>query len=543
MATIAHANEWMYTSGETAPVWVHDMPFSKYPRFESLSQDVSTDVCVVGSGIAGISTAYELITRGKRVTMIEARNVLSGESGRTSGHLSNALDDGYTAIAKKHGAEKATVAADSHTWAIDRAADIVNKLKLDCEFRYLPAIEISQYPRGDPKHDREVGMLRDEVDAATKAGVNVSFREGLAVHGWDGEIDQRDGALFIGQATFHPTKYMVGMLEWLKKHPNFQCFTHTRMATIDEKDHVQVRTTNGYTITASDVVEATCIPIQKLSIVAELEYMRTYCIAIRVPKDYIEDCLIYDQGDPYKYIRFTNCDNNDDYLVIGGCDHKVGQDQVEGRFQELETWVRDRFTRAGCVDYKWSGQIFEPVDYMAFIGKNQGMNHSYVVTGDSGNGLTHGILAGKLIADEIEGRENKWASLYNPKRLTSIAKSAAAMLEHDLQINTQYKRYLQTDIKDIEDLAVGSGGVLNKADTAAPAAVYKDDEGQVHRFSAICPHMKAVLSWNSAEKSWDCPVHGSRFSCDGVCVQGPAKSNLKPLDDFSQSKQQEQEAL
>ncbi|UDD55865.1 hypothetical protein AFCA_003450 [Aspergillus flavus] len=543
MATIARPEQWMNTSGETTPVWVHKMPFSKYPRFETLSHDIKTDVCVVGSGIAGISTAYELITRGKKVTMIEARNVLSGESGRTSGHLSNALDDGYSAIAKKHGKDGAKLAADSHTWAIDRAADIVKKLKLDCEFRYLPAIEISQYPRGDPKHDKEVGVMREEVDAASKAGLHASFREGLAIQGWDGEIDQRDGALFTGQGTFHPTKYMVGMLEWLRNHPNFQCFTHTRMASVEENDLVQVRTANGNTITAKDVVQATCVPIQKLSVIAEMEYMRTYCIAIRVPKNYIEDCLIYDQADAYKYIRFTDCDEHDDYLVIGGCDHKVGQDQVEGRFQELETWVRERFTKAGSVDYKWSGQIFEPVDYMAFIGKNQGMNHTYVVTGDSGNGLTHGILAGKLIADEIEGVQNPWASLYNPGRLTSIAKSLGSMLQHDIQINTQYKRYLQTDIKDIEDLAVGSGGVLNKADLSAPMAVYKDEGGQTHRFSAICPHMKAVLSWNAAEKSWDCPVHGSRFSCDGVCVEGPAKSNLTPLDDFSKTKQQEQEAL
>ncbi|QMW37016.1 hypothetical protein G4B11_000252 [Aspergillus flavus] len=395
------------------------MPSSKYPHFETLSHDVETEVCIIGSGIAGISIAYELIIRGKKVTLIEGRNVLSGESGRTSGHLSNVLDDGYSSIAKKHGQDGANVAADSHTWAIDRVADITKKLKLDCEFRYLPAIKISQYPRGDPKHDKEVGIIREEVDAAMKAGVLASFHDGQAIQGWDGQIDQRDGALFTGQGTFHPTKYMVGMLEWLKEHPNFRCFTLTRMTAIEENGIVQVHTANGNTITATDVVQATCVPTEKLSV--EMKYMRTYCIAIRVPKNYIEDCLIYDQADAYKYIRFTDCDENDDYLVIGGCDHKVGQGHVEGRFQELETWVRERFTKAGSVDYKWSGQIFEPVDYMAFIGENQGMNHTYVVTGDSGNGLTHGILAGKLIADVIDGVENPWAGLYNPKRLPSTA--------------------------------------------------------------------------------------------------------------------------
>lgn len=179
---------------------------------------------------------------------------------------------------------------------------------------------------------------------------------------------------------------------------------------------------------------------------------------------------------------------------------------------------------------------------MAFIGKNQGLNHTYIVTGDSGNGLTHGVLAGRLIADEIMGIDNPWASLYNPHRLSSIAKSLPSMLAHDVQINTQYKRWMKSDIKDIEDLAVGSGGVIKEGLTN-PVAVYKDEQGKAHKFSAVCPHMKAVLNWNDTEKSWDCPVHGSRFSCDGVCVEGPSKANLKPMDSFAQKEQRAQQAI
>ncbi|RAL11229.1 FAD-dependent oxidoreductase [Aspergillus homomorphus CBS 101889] len=543
LATMSdHTHQFMNTSGETDPVWVRHMPYSKYPHFPALEENVETDVCIVGAGIAGISTAYELINRGKRVTMIEARNVLSGESGRTSGHLSNALDDGYIEIQKKHGFEGAKAAADSHTWAIQRVGEISKNLGIDCEYRTLPAYEISQYPRGDSKHDKEISELKEEVELVTKLGLNASYHEGLAVKGWDGAPDQRDAAVFNGQATFHPTKYFVGVLEWLRQQPNFQCFTRTRMMSTEESDLVQVKTFNGYTITATDVVQATCVPLQKLSVIAEMEYMRTYCIAIRVPKGAIEDCLLYDEAEAYKYIRFTECDEKDDYLVVGGCDHKVGQENTGGRFEELETWVRERFTKAGSVDYRWSGQIYEPVDYMAFIGKNQGQHHTYVVTGDSGNGLTHGVLAGKLIADEITGVENSWAQLYNPNRLKSIGKSMPSMLKHDIQINAQYKRWMQSDIKDIEDLAPCTGGVM-KENPAKPIAVYKDDQGKAHKFSAICPHMKAVLSWNDTEKSWDCPVHGSRFSCDGVCIEGPAKANLTPMDEFAKREQRSQEAM
>lgn len=290
-------------------------------------------------------------------------------------------------------------------------------------------------------------------------------------------------------------------------------------------------------ITCQNAVEATVVPLQKLAVIAQMEYERTYCVAIRVPKDSIEDCLLYDEAEEYKYIRFTECDEKDDYLVIGGCDHKVGQEEPTGRFAELEAWVRERFTQAGSVDYAWSGQVFEPVDFMAYIGLNQGKKHTYIVTGDSGNGLTHGAIAGKLIADEIQGIDNPWSKLYSPKRTGSLLKTAGSMLSHDVQINAQYKRFLQSDIKDIEDLEPGSGGVLNPSGKL-PRAIYKDENGQVHEFSAICPHLHGVVCWNRAEKSWDCPVHGSRFSKDGVVICGPSIDNLTPKNQEGKAKQE-----
>lgn len=177
------------------------------------------------------------------------------------------------------------------------------------------------------------------------------------------------------------------------------------------------------------------MPLQKLSVIAEEEYYRTYCIAAHVPKGSVEDCLLYDPAEFYKYVRLTECDAQNDYLVVGDGDHKVGQSNTLAPSSELETWTRENFPQATTIDYKWSGQVFEPVDFMAFIGKNQGKKHIYIVTDDSGNGLTHGVLAGKFIADEITQQPNPWAKLYNPSCLSSIAKSLPSMLSHDLQIN------------------------------------------------------------------------------------------------------------
>ena len=529
------------TSGNNDPVWIHKEPYSNRPKFSKLSKDVQTETCVIGSGIAGISTAYELVNRGIEVVMIEARDVISGESGRTSGHLSSALDASYDEIASKHGSSGAKAAAESHVWATKRVGEISKQLGIECEYRKLPDYEISQYEKSDPKHHEEMEMLQNETKKAKELGLPVHYVEGYAIKGWDGKPDQRDAVVYGEQATFHPTKYMVGVLKWLAQQPNFSCYTHTRMMSIEERGlmskEVRVSTLDGQTITCKNAVEATCIPLQKLSIVAQLEYLRTYCIAIRVPKGSIEDCLINDQAEPYRYIRFTDCDANDDYLVIGGCDHKVGQENEEGRFAELETWVRERFTRAGSVDYKWSGQILESIDQVSLVGLNQGKSHTYVVTGDTGHGLTLGVLAGKLIADEIQGIDNAWGKLYNPKRLPPVS-SLPAMLTHDMQINTQYKRFLQSDIGDIEDLVPGTGGVLN-ASTKKPIAVYKDDKGETTQFSALCPHLKGVVCWNNVEKSWDCPVHGSRFDKDGICVMGPAKAGLPAMDEAGESIQKE----
>lgn len=578
----------MQSSGSTDPVWTHKLPWSKIPEFPSLDKDLETDIAIIGAGIAGISTAYELVRRGKQVTLIEARNVLSGETGRTSGHLTNDLDDGFVEIAKKHGEEGAKQAAASHAWARDRIGEIAKELNIECEYRRLPAYDISQFPVGEKKHDDELQELKEEAEFQRKIGMETRFdvsplsqvslparsiltekmkQPNLTVRGWTSSIDQRGGMVADNQATFHPTKYLVGVLNWLQTQPNFHCYARTRVMDIKEKGiellgmghkTVEIQTENGHTIKAENAIEATCVPLQKLSVITQLEFYRTYCIAVRVPKGSVEDCLLYDNAEEYKYVRLTACDENDDYLVVGGCDHKVGQEETTSRFGELEKWTRSRFPQTKSTDYKWSGQIFEPVDYVGFIGKNQGNDKIYIVTGDSGDGLTHGVLAGRLLADEIEGVKNPWADLYSPKRVASILKSLPSMVGHDLQINAQYKRFLQTDIQDIEDLPRGCGGVLNKVcfaifsllfeptmmltkekkqATQKPVAVYKDENGNVKQFSALCPHLKGVVCWNHVEKSFDCPVHGSRFSKEGICVSGPAKAGLAPADEAGEKEQ------
>ncbi|OCT51909.1 gamma-glutamylputrescine oxidoreductase [Cladophialophora carrionii] len=543
-------NQFMRTSGANDSVWVHLEPYSHRPQFPKLEKDIEADVCIIGSGISGISVAEQCVGLCFGTGTIKLTG-LAGETGRTSGHLASDLDDGYIAIQKAFGREGAQAAAESHDWAIKHVGDVAEELGIDCEYRMLKAYDVSQYPVGTKEHDEDMKELKEEAELASQLGLDFAHDENLKIKGWDGKPDQRGGNIVGRQATFQPTKYLVGVLNWLKKQPNFECYTHTRALRINESGihvplidlhlgpkHVTVTTVDGHAITCHHAVEATVIPLQMLSVVAELEYHRTYCIAIRIPKGSVEDCLIYDTADPYKYIRMTVCDDKDDYMVVGGCDHKVGQEgEWEERYKELEIWTRERFTHAGSVDYKWSGQIFDPVDHNAFIGKNSGNNRIYVITGDSGNGLTHGVLAGRLITDQIQGIDNPWSKAYDPKRKSSILSKLPSMVEHDVQINTQYKRLAHSDIKDVEDLGLDQGGVLNPT-AKGPQAVYKDKNGQIHRMSALCPHLHGVVCWNNDEKSWDCPIHGSRFSPEGLQLCGPAKTALKPFDDSAKARQE-----
>ncbi|KAF9640249.1 FAD dependent oxidoreductase [Lasiodiplodia theobromae] len=560
--SLTPANKALRTTGETDAVWTHSLPYAAYPDFFgrlSPPKDdddvavIEADVCVVGAGMAGVSAAYELVHRGHDVVLVEARDVAAGETGRSSGHLTCVLDGGgMLDDGRKHEGARAAALVESRAWAVRRVGEVAGTLGIDCEYRRLPAYVVSQYARGEEGYEGEVEGLKEEVrKARALMGLEAAYwDDGLAVRGWDGAaVDQRGAAVFGGQAAFHPTKYVVGLLGWLRRQSNFRCYTGARVTSIEESDGevlggmshktVQVSTLDGPIVRCGYAVEATAVPLQNLSIVAEMEYYRTYCIAIRVPKGLLEDCLLYDRADAYKYVRLTPCDELEDYAVVGGCDHKVGQEETEGRFQELEQWFRERFTKAGAVDYSWSGQIWEPADHVGFIGKNPHQKRTFVVTGHSGDGLTHSVLAGRLIADEIDGKFNPWAKLYDPSRIVSAAKAVPDhMLADGVQSNVQYKRFPQSDINDIDDLGKGEGGVLDSK-TSKPMAVYKDEKGQVRRFSALCPRSSGVVCWNRTEKSWDCPVHGCRFSKEGICLNGPATMGLSPEDGSSETLQQE----
>jgi Rieske Fe-S protein len=237
---------------------------------------------------------------------------------------------------------------------------------------------------------------------------------------------------------------------------------------------------------------------------------------------------------PYHYLRLAREDETD-VLIVGAEDHKTGQaNDFEARLAKLERWTRAHFPSAGEITDHWSGQVMEPVDGMAYIGRNPGDKNIFVSTGDSGNGMTHGTIAGILIADLICGRENPWTKLYDPSRKTLQGTVVADYVAENANVVAQLTDYFTPgDEPSADDITAGEGALLRKG--AKKIAVYRDEQGRLHKFSAVCPHLKCIVRWDGYEKTWDCPCHGSRFDALGHVLNGPAISDLEPVEESSDS--------
>jgi glycine/D-amino acid oxidase-like deaminating enzyme/nitrite reductase/ring-hydroxylating ferredoxin subunit len=333
------------------------------------------------------------------------------------------------------------------------------------------------------------------------------------------------GLRFTNQGQVHPLKYLAGLARAVVRlGGRIHCGSH--VAEFENKPwRPQVRTSDKHTVTAGSVVFATNSPVNDwVAMHTKQAAYRTYVIAVRIPRDTVAPGLYWDTLNPYHYVRLTQDGNGEPLLIVGGEDHKTGQaHDVEVRFGALLEWTRQHFPMAGDIAYRWSGQVIEPNDYMAFIGRNPGSENVYIATGDSGQGMTHGTIAGMLIPDLILGIADPWEKLYDPSRVTP--RSAAPFVRENVNVVAQYLDWvLPGEVSSPEEIPLGSGAVMRQG--LKKFAVYRDADGTPHIRSAVCPHLFCIVDWNSVEKTWDCPCHGSRFDRYGKVVNGPAISDL-----------------
>ena len=494
----------------TTSVWADAPP----PELDALNGNQTCNVCVIGAGIAGLTTAYTLSGYGKSVIVLEDGQVGGGETRRTTAHLTCALDDRYFHLEKVRGKDIARVAAESHGAAISRIESIVNSEGIDCDFERLDGFLFLP-----PK--RSTRDLKRELEAAHRVGLtDVELTDRAPITSFDTGPCLR----FPKQAQFHPMKYLSGLVEALRRN-GARLYTGAHVTSVEGSDPVKVQTANGAVVSAGAVVVATNSPITDVVSIHTKQFpYRTYAIAATVEPDSVTPGLYWDTLDPYHYIRLSP----DGMLVVGGEDHKTGQEEdPKSRFRKLERWARKRFP-IGDVQFRWSGQVIETMDGLAFIGKDPaGLENVYIVTGDSGMGMTHGTIAGILLPDLIMGRENSWAEAYDPSR--KPVKGLPDFLKENINVAAQYTDWLTGgDVSSAEEIPRGEGAILR--DGASKHAVYRDDEGQLHAMSAVCTHLGCVVKWNKAERSWDCPCHGSRFDSMGRVVNGPATKELAAVE-------------
>ena len=500
------------SSERSKSFWMATEPSVEAP---ALDRDAKADVVVVGSGIAGLSTAYELSLAGRSVIVIDRGPLAGGMTARTSGHLTSHVDDYYHRIIDMHGSANARLLFESRAAAIDRIERIQHQEQIDCSFRRLDGF-LFHAEGTDPD------LLKREHDAVHAIGFpGAAWADRAPIPG----INTGRCLRFPRQARFHPLRYLSGLCDAIRKRGG-RLFADTMADSIEEKDgSVIVKTDRGITIGARSAIVATNSPINdRVVIHTKQAPYRTYVFAAR-SKGPVADALMWDTLHPYHYIRMEPMtDGKGPMLIIGGEDHKSGEatDMVD-RLARLEAWGRTRFPEMGDVEHRWSGQIMETVDDIGYAGRNPGGEHVFVSTGDSGEGLTHGVIASLVISDLVLGKKNSWVDLYDPKRVTMGA--AAKFVRENSTVVTNLAEYVTGgEVDSVDDLKPGQGALIRQGLTKI--AAYRDEAGELYIRSATCTHLGCVVHWNPFERCWDCPCHGSQFAPDGTAINGPAVNSL-----------------
>ncbi len=515
----------MHSMGHNQSLWEATAPLPQRPP---LAQNLRVEVCIVGAGIAGVTTAYLLAQQGRSVALLDHGPVGSGMTGRTTAHLASALDDRYHEIERFHGVEGARLAAASHAAAITQIAGNVKKEGIACDFERVDGY-LFQPPGA------ELADLHHELEAVLRVGLQAELVNRAPIECFDTGPAIR----FSRQGQFHPLRYLAGLVRALEKD-HARIFTGAHVTEVHGGNDACIETREGYRVHAEAIVVATNTPINnRLAIHTKQAPYTTYVVTLTIPHGAVPRVLLWDTAEnaalaeghgpvPYHYVR-TQPGDEHDYLIVGGADHKTGQaEDFEARFAALETWARERFPMAGKVAFRWSGQVMEPVDSLAYIGRDHGDANVYLATGDSGNGMTHGTIAGMLISDLIGGHENAWAKLYDPARLRWKGTTTAEYARENLNVAVQLREYFtRGDVRDEEQIAPGEGALVRHG--MHKVAAYRDDAGYLHRCSAVCTHLGCIVQWNATEKTWDCPCHGSRFDAFGHAINGPAVADLKPI--------------
>ncbi|MDT9599601.1 FAD-dependent oxidoreductase [Sphingosinicella rhizophila] len=487
-----------------------------------LTADARCDVVVVGAGIAGLSTAYELARFGRSVIVIDRGRIGSGMTLRTTAHLATALDDYYFELIRVRGKDEARLYHDSQVAAVNRIEAICRDEGIDAGFRRLDGYLFA----AEDKHRAD---LEKEYEACRTIGIDVAWADRAPVPG----IDTGRCLRFPDQGRFDPTRYLAGLVRAIRQRGGLLYADTVHVHDKEEGNEVEVETEAGARIRAGAAIFATNSPTNdKVAIHSKQMPNRTYAIAGRVAKGSVPDALVWDSCEAYHYARIQELSDTEDLLIVGGGDHRSGEENdMDARLAALEQWTRDHYPSFGGTDYRWSGQVLEPIDFMPFSGRNPGNRNIYIHTGDSGQGITNGVAGSLTIMPLIIGEDSRYAPLFDPSRKSAnSAVSLGEFVRGQAGAVKNLAEYVGPgEIGSPDDLKPGEGGILRSG--LSKLAVYKNENGSVITRSAVCTHLGCIIHWNGFEKCWDCPCHGSQFAVDGQVLNGPAVQPLAEAAD------------
>lgn len=500
-----------HESGNERPsYWIATAPSTDFPP---LTDDARADVCVIGAGIAGLTTAYLLAKQGKSVIVLDRERIAMAETGHTTAHLQIVVDTRLATLVDRFGLEEAKLAWDSQLEAVHLIEQIARDERISCELERIDAFLYSPDENERDMLEREVRLAREiGYEAEMASPSDVPFPDAKAV------------ARFPHQGKFHPRKFLIGMARAMEKR-GVRIHEGTYVKDVEEGEPAVVRTEQGASVTADWVVHATNVPFLGSEVVhAKVMPHRTYVIGARVPAGKFKDALYWDTRSPYHYARV---EEGGTLVILGGEDHKVGaKTDTNEPFERLAAYL-SLASPEFEIEHRWSGEVIETEDDFPFIGHALGRgDNELMATGFSGTGMTNGTLAGLMLAERIMGRGTPFDELYASDRITLKGGGAKKLAKHNLHAT---RHLIETvlggkDAEKVRSLGAGEGIVIKNG--AHKIAVSRDEQGLLHALDAACTHMGCSVAWNAFERSWDCPCHGSRFNVTGEVMHGPANAPL-----------------
>jgi len=497
--------------GSPTSIWMDTTETTSYP---TAPDGIEVDVAVIGGGIAGLCTAWEVSRTGRSVALLEADRIAAAVTGHTTAKVSAQHTLVYAHLRDTRGADAARLYARSQTEAIEHLVSTIGSAGIDCDLERLPAYTYVESP------DR-VDQIRDEVRAASEAGLSATLVT-------ETELPYPVAAAIRvdGQAQFHPRRYLLALADRLAEAGG-HLFERSRVVGLTEGHPCRLRLDTGAQVLAGHVVVATHYPIlDRALLFPRLEPHRELVVAASIPAAADPHGMYITPEQGTRSVRTAPHTDGRRLLIVTGESFRPGAADVTEHLTELADWTRQRF---GVDDlaYHWAAQDNSTTDQVPYVGRlRPGADNLWVATGFNGWGMSTGVMSGRLLADLIDGRRPEWADLYDPVRLHPLAE-AKTFVKANLAVAKHFVGdRLHRSGDDPTTIPPGGGAILRI--DGHRCAVHRDDDGMLHAVSARCTHLGCLVAFNDVERTWDCPCHGSRFAPDGTVVTGPATRPLAP---------------